>query len=288
MGKLYLIEKLSSKSGLFGMKDNLVYLNKSKINITYREQTKYIDLVFSVEIETVENDPSFEVGFYDMLLFKGDLNSDLSEQFSDLCRMYTLQDNTSLKEFFLGLVEMFSIDRKLKVKNAIGLFGELAFIYHNLKKNNLDLTKYWQYNGPTSRFDFSFPYSRLEVKTTSKQEEILVIKQNQVINSKNAFIAIVKIVDVIDGDTIKDIYERILCLLDNLSLLEFKLNVAKVWDFNDVEANKIRFTVLGLRCVSVSDMKMIKRYPKEITNLTYNYNFIDHQSVSLLEILVLV
>lgn len=274
---IYLLKVLNENSAFLYNEKKVYFAIKNILNLNSESiDTTNLSLRTNVFINSVENNPSFKPGYYNILFFNNDLNSDLFSTFVDLCTVYSSENNTKdFISFFYSLITLFQLPKEENFRNLIGFYGELKLIQILFEKYSLDISNSWHKTGSSfDKYDFVFQKINLEVKTSTKEENIFKIKHNQIFNDHNNYVALLNINLDNSGETVVnllDYFKLTKPFSNNLDFL-IKLEREKT-KINFKESNKTFFKFYNLSFFHCNDLEKITNIPSAITNISYNYNF---------------
>lgn len=280
---LYLVESLSEDSGLFIQNSQVIFAKHSYSNESIIIETNHLKLIQYVSIDSNKITSTFTSGYYDLIIYKGNIIDTNTQAFINLCSSFAKLDSISFYEFFHSLVKLFKTSNTEDKNNYIGLWGELYVIYYFWTKYSVNLADYWHLSGTSSKFDLVINENLIEIKTSSGSDNIFKIKHDQLFSNRSSFIIVL---NAIKGskwsindfssyfDSIEPFksnfnfkYNRIkeLMKIDDKSLLQLKLNCEKLLIFN------------------TSNLDSITNIPDCISNLSYDYYFDSKKSLIITE-----
>lgn len=289
--KLYFLYKINDCSGFLYGNGKVYFINKSTDSIEKKINTQFLLMSTNVFLDTVERNPSFKRGYYDMLLYKGEIKDEYFKSFIELCCMY-IKSNSSITftEFFNSLLEIFETTNETNFLNAIGLFGELSFIKYIYEKYQILLCNQWHNNlGSIDKYDFSFEHFNIEVKTTLKDGMCFNIKHSQIFNNKNNYIAVINITNDNSGQSLSDIYDY----FKNNSIFSnnfpFMMNLEKEKHKvnSDIFENH-KFELVRVKFFNSKEIATITNIPSCIHSVSYMYDFSEKDSISFENIINLI
>lgn len=217
-GAIYLVEKLSEKSGFFITNGHLLYLVCNFENVAHKSLlTDYLHLNTDVEIYSFKNNQKFPSGKYNILEFlpaeKGYDENNL-ESFIKLCISHTeLMEAKSFVKFFFSLSELFQVPKSQEYKNLVGFFGELSFL---------------RFLGNTTSIDLSDCCITLDKKQFTW---IIVVKALENSLQDNSFY------DKFDVSEVQHVQNHFNTFINN-SIVRFEFVTAVLSDFNDFTPKK--------------------------------------------------
>lgn len=201
---IYLLESLNSESGFFASDNQLSYISLDTYGYPYEGiDTDYLRLQTHVRISAVENNQTYPDDYYNIIIYKGDLEDSNLESFVQLCRIHAENaDELNFKDFFYSLITLFQLPAEQGEKNAIGLYGELKFMQRAFVEYGSDISELWHRKGSYSQYDFSNGEKCLEVKTTLSDQAEVSIKHDQIFSDHPCFLVVVNCDRYENGETI--------------------------------------------------------------------------------------
>lgn len=273
---IYLISKLTNEAGFFTNKGKLLYIVRNSEELSYESMdTEFLSLRTHVFITTVENQSQFESGYYNIIVYKGEIEETNFEGFVRLCITYC---NSTIKygliKFFYSLVDLFQLPKEQNFKNLLGLFGELIFIdyiYLNFRK---DISVNWHQGNDYDKYDFVCKDVNFEVKCIISEENIVKIKHDQIFNDDNNYIVIVKMQKDISGITLNELINimRNKTPFSNNYQFQYRLELEKKRIFHN-DADNVKLKKVAIYIYKVANLENIKGIPERITGLTYKFDF---------------
>lgn len=282
--RVFLIEKIDGKNGFFLFEDKLTFARLSETNSGTNLATSMLDYFPCVNLKSVENDPSFQEGYFDFLVLKTD-DSDLIASFVALCRAYVKDGSVSFNDFIVGMIDLFQLPKRESKLNAIGLFGELYLIkviYDSCKK---DFTNGWHLSGAFSRYDFSFTKFNLEIKTSTADSTNYLIKHSQLFNDSKNYIGLIRLerVDTV-GTSLKELIETMKNESPFAENVRFQIALQKELKKSfDVDVLEDRYNYKSAYFFESDKLDTIGQIPFCITEIEYRYDFDITDSLSLEE-----
>jgi len=281
----YLLYFINPISGLFVNKNRIFYAIKNFQNIkTENIKTDLLALQTNRLIITTDNNNSLESGYYNLIEFKDDINSENFDSFISLCIMHSnIADEKPINSFFNSLINLFQVPREQHYRNIVGLFGELYFIKYIYDTYNINIVNYWHQMDSNDKFDFKFKNMYVEVKTTLKNNPIVKIKHQQIFNynADKLYLVVNQIQENYSGKTLLELSEEIKLFCDNTTQYVFALKMEEekrkitLFDYK----NK-KFSVNNLSIYKVSNLKTINDIPTYISDIKYSYDFTTIDSIS--------
>lgn len=281
--KLYLIEKVIDKYGIFVYEKKIAFIAASPDVESNCIETEYVSFNQHVYLNSIINNPSFKVGYYDILIFNGDVNSDCFDSFYRLCSTFPLSNDTmSFKDFFYDLIELLSMPAEKKYQNLVGLLGELFFIKELYENNNINLSNAWHVSGKeTDKYDFILDNKNIEIKTTSADKTIFKIKHKQIFNEKNNFIGLVKITPDNSGISLNEMTNYFIKNEDFSRNLRFMFVLEGEINRTNKSQRNSCFSLENIVFFHNSNLKTIECIPSCISNIEYDYDFANLEGISI-------
>lgn len=285
--KLYLLEKASDDFGYF-YQNGIVYfaqISKHSDDDTSIE-TQFLDMNLHVHLKNISGEGYFEDGYFDLLAFKGEIDSIYFESFYNICNSYVAdQQNMTFADFFNNLVDLFQLDKETSFKNLIGLIGELLFIKHIYDTKNIVISSNWHKTGARSKFDFCFNDYNIEVKTTLKSENKFMIKHNQLFNNQNNYVAVINLFETGEGYSLNLLFDYFKNCPIFSNDIKFQIKLSKeLFKYPRQKERTRSFVIDDIKIYSVFSMDSISNIPSCITNLVYDYDFSDTSPIDLSEV----
>ncbi|MEG0034885.1 MAG: PD-(D/E)XK motif protein [Bacilli bacterium] len=271
--KIYLIEK-NNETGFFLMNEKVAFVCFSKNTKSKNIKTNLLLLQTRVKIISVENNNSFESGYYDLILFNDILESKTFDTFVALCRLLAKKIDYDIISYFFMLVEMFSRSNENSKRNSIGLFGELYFIYNSYKKFGVFIQKNWHINHSSDISDFQFSRFQVEVKTTTRINRKFKLKYDQLILPRNLFLTALNVYkDTPEGMTIEKLIDDILKINEFANDIDFLMKIEIEISKIDLADKKTRYYVWNEAFFHIDDLNIFKDVPNNITDIQFDYLF---------------
>lgn len=280
--KLYLVENINNEYGIFVYDSKIVFVAVSYDTEPNFIETEYVSFKQHVYMNNVINHPSFEKGFYDVLIFNGDLESDCFDSFYRLCSTFPLSYcSMPFKNFFYDLIELLSIPSEKKYQNLIGLMGELFLIKKTFESRNIILSDSWHITGQsTDKYDFVFDEKNIEVKTTSNDSMSFVIKHKKIFNEKNNYICLVKITPDNSGVSLNDLIQYFSSIDAFASNIKFMFALEREINKTNKSQRDNSFSLVEINFFCNKNLTTINNIPDCITKLEYTYNFSNLEGIS--------
>lgn len=281
-GKLYLLEKPCDGFGFF-YQDGVVYFAKNSSDSSSGESvgTSCLDINLGVRITSDEENSSFKTGCYDMLAFKDDLKTSKFDVFYKICSSYAHDSNKlEFSEFFRTLVDLFNKPKDEIQRNLIGLIGELMFMKKIYEDFGANASNNWHLCGSNSKFDFSFQKFNVEVKTSTNENMTFLLKHSQIFNNQKNYVCVISIIETGEGDSVGslvDYFSNNVPFRNNVKFqIAIQKELARVADKKDKER---RFVLDTIEVFDCSKLKTIENIPGCISNVQYDYNFSETNSI---------
>ena len=269
---LYLLEKHNKTSGLFMLNNKYVFVeqNLQKYNADGIE-TEFLTLKTSIDIESIENDPSFKKGNYNLIIFKSDEVDIELENFFKLCQLYSKNTDYKFKDFFTSLYNIFQSKKVEKSLNLLGLWGELYVMIY-LNKLNINSFNFWHISS-NDKYDFVFNQYPLEVKTTNSNDKLLTLKHNQIFNDQEKILAGVFCENNNSGMSVNDLV-KILNKSKQISQdIYFQLKLQQeLIKINQDDMEKVKFKLNEIKFFNSKELPTISSIPENVLNIIYQYS----------------
>lgn len=287
-GKLYLIDKITDKSGLFCSDGDLLYLvinheGCSPISVV----TEFLQMDTNVFVQSFDEHKSFPDCEYNILRYKGsciDGYEDNVASFVNLCIAHSkLLNGDSFEQFFYSLISLFQLPKEQNYLNLMGLFGELTVIKHVFFTKRIDISPSWHADGPYSKYDFSLPNkSSIEVKTSSKGDKAISIKHSQLFSSLDKIVlASVLVVEDNSGCTLKDLIEELRSNSEYCNSLQFEISLQKeLKRVSQDEAASKRFSFKDVHFFLNQSINPFVSVPENVDKLEYCIDLSDSPQIS--------
>lgn len=279
---IYYVSKIDNSSGFLLFKNSLWFITKNITNLSSNKtQTQFLKLVTNLPIKANEINANFPDGNYNVIELINFNDENKLEIFIDLCKIFVHQSNFNINEFFNALIDMFKNSSKTEKFNILGFFGELFLIKQIYLEYGLNLSTYWHLVNSNDKHDITLNGLSIEVKTTTKPEMVFLIKHDQIFTTIKVIVALVRIFDLPNGTSIKNLLEFFYNekgFHDNLDfVLALSTEVLKIKNAEDL--NK-RFGVNDINYYLSNDLTSINNIPMNITKLVYNYDFSGEKRLS--------
>ena len=285
--KLYLIEKITDRSGLFCSDGDILYLVMNHEHCSpLSVETTFLQMATNVFVQSFDEQRSFPDSNYNILRYKGnclDEQTDNVEAFVDLCVAHSnLLNGDSFEQFFYSLISLFQLPREQSYLNLEGLFGELSVIKHLFKTYHFDISPYWHLDGPYSKYDFSLPNKNsIEVKTSSKGNKAISIKHSQMFSSlKGVILASVQIQEDSLGLSLNELIDDLRSAHNYCKNLQFEISLQK--ELKRVvpdEAQNRRFCVLSEHYYTSESINPFPVLPDNVDSVEYKLDLTESPEI---------
>lgn len=291
-GKVRLVEKISDTAGFYVCDNDPIYATEVKGSGVGRKEaeTACLKLLLGAKLRPI-NDEGEELEddgerYFDIIRLINWTNNRECTAFLELCEMHANEETSlSFEDFFYSLNELFQPNKEQSKLNAYGLYCELALIDQMSEKmqRNIDFTDYWQLDGSSSKYDFTFPEGNIEVKSASRDVEVM-IKQDQLFNKDDNYLVTVCVERNPSGETLIDLIERLLHRNSCFTTLRSKLELnRRVLQVNEKDLRK-RMKVCFIRSFEAKFINPFNDLPDRVTQLSYRLNLVDVEYESEIEL----
>ena len=278
---LYLLEKYNKTSGLFMLNHKYVFVeqNLHKYNADGIE-TEFLTLKTSIDIESIGNDPTFNKGNYNLIIFKSDEVDVELENFFKLCQLYSKNNDYMFKDFFTSLYNIFQSKKIEKSLNLLGLWGELYVMIYLKNNLNIDSSNSWHISS-NDKYDFVFNQYPLEVKTTNSKEKLLTLKHNQIFNNQEKILAAVFCESNNAGMSVHDLVKILNKNKQIAQNINFQLKLQQeLIKINQEDMQKVKFKLKEIKFFITKDLPTLTNIPENILNITYQYSCENLKTIS--------
>jgi hypothetical protein len=226
---IYLLEALTKAAGFFATDGKLLYIAKDIYEYTYEGiETDYLKLQTHVRISSVKNNQTFSDDYYNIIIYKGNLDDSNISSFIQLCTIHANNsDDLNFKEFFYSLISLFQLPAEQAFKNAVGLYGELKFMQYAKERTKIDISTFWHKSGSYSQYDFSNGESNIEIKTTMSDNSEVTIKHQQIFGDHPCTLVAINCEQYENGETIAEVIAAMYADSDAFNGMNFSINLAK-------------------------------------------------------------
>lgn len=269
---IYLIEALTDSAGFFTNNAKLLYIAKDMYGYSYEGiETDYLKLQTHVRISSVKNNQTFNDGYYNVIIYKENLDDSNIASFVQLCTVHAKNSNDlNFKEFFYSLITLFQLPVEQAFKNVVGLYGELKFMQYVKDHKDKDISNSWHRSGTYSQYDFSNGESSIEIKTTLSDNFDVTIKHQQIFGDYPCTLVVINCEQYDNGETIEDVITEMYSDPIAFKGMNFSINLAKELkrvSINDVKG--IRFRVRQIQFFSTNDINPFPLIPDVVSRLSY-------------------
>ena len=285
ISSIYLIESITEFAGFFANNTKLLYIAKDVYEYQYEGiETDYLKLQTHVRISSVKNHQTFSDGYYNIIIYNGNLNDSNIVSFIQLCTIHAKNYNDlNFKDFFYSLIALFQLPIEQAFKNVVGLYGELKFMQYVKKRKNIDISNSWHRSGPFSKYDFSNGDISIEIKTTLNDNTNISIKHQQIFEDNSCTLVVICCDQYENGETI----EELICEMysDPIAFkgMNFSINLAKELkrvSVNDVK--ELRFRMRKLHFFETNKINPFQFVPDVVSELNYKLDL--SESIALTEL----
>ncbi len=279
---LLLIKALTKKSGFFCNDKKLIFISEDDMESKNEGvETEYLKLQTHIKISSVKNDQTFKDGYYNLIIYNSNIENGNIHDFINLCVIYSNnEDELSFKEFFYSLISIFQLPSEKKYVNAIGLYGELKFLEHCLKKYKVDLSLFWHKKGPLSQYDFTSDNEFIEIKSNANGTNVATIKHNQIFDTTNGYLVLVSAYINDIGETIEEVLERIKSEGD-FNNINFNINVTKeLKRISEKDYKQVRFILNSIKMYKTKDINPFAYIPDGVRELNYKFDLSNYDDIS--------
>lgn len=280
---IYLLEQLSTEAGFFSTDRKFVFLIRDDSNYNYEGvETEYLRLQTHLRISAVNNHQSFKDDYYNLILYKGDFSDQNIYSFVHLCSIYASRSNElDFKEFFYSLITLFQLQEEQKYKNALGLFGELKLMLYAKETLGIDMSHCWHKDGSFSKFDFSNGSNNLEIKTSSLEENEVLIKHDQIFGIHPCKLVVMSCEEYTNGETIEDLVAKLYDYSDAFNSIQFSINLTKeLKRLSDDDIRNKKFLCKKISFYSTDIINPFPLVPDTIRKMNYILDLSDFDSLS--------
>lgn len=203
---IYLLDALTETAGFFANDGKLLYIAKDIYGSPYEGiETDYLKLQTHVRISSVKNNQTFSDDYYNVIIYKGNLDDSNISSFVQLCTIHANNsDDLYFKEFFYSLIALFQLPAEQAFKNAVGLYGELKFMQYAKERTHVDISTSWHKSGSYSQYDFSNGESSIEIKATMSDNSEVTIKHQQIFGDHPCTLVAINCEQYENGETIEE------------------------------------------------------------------------------------
>lgn len=283
ISNIYLIEVLTENAGFFSTDGKLLYVAKDIYQYSYEGiETDYLKLQTHVRINSVKNNQTFSDDYYNIIIYKGNLDDTNISSFIQLCTIHAQNTNDlNFREFFYSLITLFQLPIEQEFKNAVGLYGELKFMQYAKKRKNIDISTFWHKNSSYSQYDFSNGVSNIEIKTTISDNSEITIKHQQIFSTHPCTLVAINCEQYENGETIEEVITAMYSDLEAFNGMNFSINLAKeLKRVSIADVKRIRFEVKQIQFFSTEDINPFPSIPESVSKLSYKLDISEFSPLS--------
>ena len=269
---IYLLEALSNTAGFFANDGKLLYAAKDIYGYPYEGiETDYLTLQTHVKICAVKNNQTFQDDYYNVIIYKGNLDDSNLESFIQLCSIHAKNEvELNFKEFFYSLIALFQLPAEQSFINAVGLYGELKFMQYANQRKNVDISNSWHRSGSYSQYDFSNGEKSIEIKTTISGSTDVTIKHRQIFGEHPCYLVVMNCEQYENGETIEEVISSMYADSTAFNGMNFSINLAKeLKRVSSKDIKEIRFGIRQMLIFDAADINPFPSTPDPVSNLSY-------------------
>ena len=279
---LYLLTALSDSAGLFASAGRIIYFVQDTDSLHFEcIDTEYLSLSTHIPIHAVENDASFQDGFYNLISYKGCFDNDIFVAFIKLCTVHA-KDAASLnfKEFFYSLISLFQLPAEQSFKNALGLYGELKLMEYVYCQFGIDISALWHKSGSYSKTDFSLSKGAIEVKSVLSPELTVKIKHSQIFNDYPCVLVVANCEKCDSGETIEQLISTFATLPNAFNGINYAINLEKeLKRISPADVTETKFSLIALSFFNSSIINPFFSVPFNVKELKYSLDLSDDEQL---------
>ena len=237
-------------------------------------KTDYLELCFGVELRNVHyRGKTMKSERFDFIVLSDSASPRERKSFIEICKAHAYSLNSgTLESFFYSLSTLFTLSPDQHRKNAVGLFGELVII-RAFEQLGIDVSCFWQLQGPYTKYDFCCTDANLEVKSTLSKDRVVRLKHDQIFNNDNNILVFVQLDENPSGESLVALSDELLnseiCFNSLRELIELRKEMLKV---NEDEA-MTRYSVKSICCYAADDINPFSGFiPDGVSGLEYKLN----------------
>lgn len=269
---IYLVEALNDTAGFFANNGKLLYMAKDIYGyINEGIETDYLKLQTHIRITAVKNNQTFKDDYYNIIIYKGDLDDLNVSSFVHLCSIHSNNfEDVNFRTFFYSLIALFQLPTEQNFKNAVGLYGELKFMQYAKGRRNIDISNSWHRSGSYSQYDFSNGESSVEIKTTMSDSSEVAIKHEQIFGERPCTLVVINCEQYENGETIEEVISAMYAEPDSFNGMNFSINLAKELkrvSMNDIK--EVRFVVRKILFFASTDINPFPSIPDVVSKIGY-------------------
>lgn len=235
-----------------------------------------------MRISSVKNNQTFSDDYYNVIIYKGNLDDSNISSFIQLCTIHANNsDDLNFKEFFYSLIALFQLPAEQAFKNAVGLYGELKFMQYAKERTRVDISTSWHKSGSYSQYDFSNGESSIEIKTTMSDNSEVTIKHQQIFGDHPCTLVAINCEQYENGETIEEVIAAMYADPDAFNGMNFSINLAKeLKRVSIVDVKEIRFGVRQIQFFAAEDINPFPVIPDVVNKLSYKLDISELNSLS--------
>ena len=288
---VYLVEALNDIAGFFVNNGQLLYMVKDIYGyLNEGIETDYLRLQTHIRITSVKNNQTFKDDYYNIIIFKGNLDDINISSFVQLCSIHSNNlEKTNFREFFYSLISIFQLPSEQAFTNAVGLYGELKFMQYAKERRNIDVSNSWHRNGSYSQYDFSNGEECVEIKTTLSDDYQIAIKHEQIFGEHPCTLVAINCEQYENGETIEEVISAMYSENDAFKGMNFSINLAKELkrvSMNDIKT--IRFAVKKILFFSAKEINPLPIIPETVCKLRYQLDISELPFLSEMDVDVII
>ena len=269
---IFLIEVLSDCAGFFANDGKLLYIAKDIYEYLYEGiETDYLKLQTHIRISSVKNNQTFKDDYYNVIIYKGNLDDSNLESFVQLCSVHAQNsEDLNFKDFFYSLIALFQLPTEQTFTNALGLYGELKFMQYAQQRKGIDISESWHRSGPYSQYDFSNGTNNIEVKTTLSDNANVTIKHQQIFGEHPCILVAINCEQYDNGETLEEVISSMISDSTAYNGMNFNINLAKELKRVSLKAFKdMRLEVKQIQFFDTIDINPFPSIPDVVNRLSY-------------------
>lgn len=275
-GRVHLIEQLTDNEAFYVCDGEPLYAVKllGKRGRCDVVETSRLRLMLSAELVLVDDLPGKTAEGFDIIRLISWKSERELVAFFELCTMYSSgATSLSFEDFFYALNELFRPPRRQQRLDAIGLYGELAFLERLMSaEDGIDVSAFWQIGGLRSKYDIALAFGNIEIKTSVGSSAEVVIKHEQIFNDDENYLACVSIERNPGGETLRALARRLLesgtCFTTLQSQIELNKRLLRVSD----DELDCAYKTIWIRCYRAEAIDLFGDVPDRVSQLSYRLN----------------
>ena len=272
-GLVYLAAPIDNHSAFFTCNNLILFASFSEeLSKSEEIETRLLALQTGITISPTGETASYPSRKYDIIRLKSTTDNRILETFVTLCSAYSDSSNSMLfSDFFFAIADLFRPDRADSKRSAVGLYGELVFIKQSWDHFKVDAARNWQLSGQSSKLDFVFDDRNIEVKTTTKESDLVFLNHEQLFSSTGTYLYFVKLKKDPGGQSLLDLSEELKssgCLVTLQSQITLEHELMKI----EIEDVNTKYSVSKTKLFLADTLNFLERPDERITQLTYYLN----------------